>query len=258
MSAPRRVPTIVFERRQDRTAWRWLTGSALAHAVIVFALVFDWSGPPALPEIRTPGGEGPVGGGGGGGGTYVTDVVLMAWDPPAREEPEEQPVEEPEDFEIPLPQVVEVHIEMPRFEIPRVTRTDLGAQILGRGHGIGGGPGAGSGSGGGIGSGQGTGVGSATGPGTGGDGGEIFPPTPRYVALPLDPNRPRSVKGRDFHARFLVSKDGRVERVDVIPEIRDGDYRRKVIAMLLTWSFAPAVMRDGTPVQSEVVVPFTL
>jgi hypothetical protein len=154
--------------------------------------------------------------------------------------------------------VVDLQPEVPRFEIPRVVIPEQGGTVVGRGPGTGGGPGAGTGTGGGIGSGTGTGIGSHTGPGTGGEGGDVFPPALRYFALPLEPNRPSSVKGKEFRARVVVSAEGRVESVNLQPEIRDRDYRRKLIDMVYTWTFAPAYTRDGRNVRAEFDVIFSL
>jgi hypothetical protein len=258
-TAPR-FPTLQFESRRERGSWRWLSGSVLAHALLIIALVVDWSRTPAFTsDLRTPGDEGPLGGGGGGGAERISYVQLPAWEPP-RAEAEPQP-QRPEDLVFPTPEIepVKIEIEMPRFELPRVVVTEQGADVLGRGPGTGGGPGAGTGTGGGIGSGTGTGMGSHTGPGTGGEGGNVFPPAPRYVEIPgLDPKRPGSVRGRAFVARFVVSSEGRVELVEIQPEIRDGEYRRKVLAMLYKWSFAPAYTREGVRVRAEILIPFTL
>jgi protein TonB len=255
MRNPPKVPTIVFKRARDRTPWRWLAGSTFVHALVIFLLVWDWSHP-EFPQVRTPGGPGPVGGGGGGGGPRVTYVALPAYQPPReRTEPQEQ---RPEQVIIPTPDVVPVDIKPPEFEMPKVeAQTEVGASVLGRGPGTGGGPGAGTGTGGGIGSGRGTGVGSGVGRGCGGEGGDVFPPAPRYGILPPQP-RPKSVQGKTFYARFTVGVDGRVLGVEISPRIGDSDYRRRLVAQLFQWTFAPAMTREGVPVRGETVVTFTL
>jgi hypothetical protein len=260
MRAPPKVPTILFEHRLERGSWRWLSGSVFAHALLIVVLVVDWTRPePFVVDTRTPGDPGPLGGGGGGGAEYITYVQLPAWEQPAAETQPEEP-EDPNDLVLPVPEVVEVKVELeiPKFELPKVVLPEQQGNVLGRGPGTGGGPGAGTGTGGGIGTGHGTGIGSHTGPGTGGEGGDVFQPTPRYVALPLDPDRPRSVKGKEFRARFVISPEGRVESVEIQPDIRDGAYRRKVLDMLYSWSFAPAITREVLRVRAEVVIPFSL
>ena len=148
-------------------------------------------------------------------------------------------------------------IETPEFEIPRETAPVRGVEVLGRGAGTGGGPGAGTGAGGGIGSGRGTGMGSGVGPGTGGEGGDVLPPSPNYTTLPPLP-RPRSVRGKTYALHFTIGTDGRVLRVEIEPRIRDGDYRRRLIARLYEWKFHPALTRDGTRVTGQATVRYTL
>ena len=252
-----RFPTLQLERRRERGSWRWFSGSALAHALLIIALVVDWSRTPAFTsDLRTPGDDGPLGGGGGGGAERISYVQLPAWEPPPAEE--EPPPQRPEDLVFPTPEIepVTIQIDMPKFEIPRVAVPEQGASVLGRGPGTGGGPGAGTGTGGGIGSGTGTGMGSHTGPGTGGDGGDIFPPTPRYTTLPFE--SPKSAKGKTYAIRFTVGVDGRVEKVEITPTIRDTEFRRTFTDILLDWRFAPALTRQGVPIRVEFTVNVAL
>jgi len=237
-----------------RPPWRWAAFSVMLHAVIIFALVWDWSSPEPMLATLTPGGPGPAGGGGGGGGPRITYVLIPAYQPPVKAPP--QPEVRPEDIVIPKPAVQLVEIQQPVFEIPKSAMA-AGAPVIGQGPGTGGGPGAGTGTGGGIGSGRGTGTGSGVGPGTGGQGGDIFPPAPRYTILPPAPVPP-SVKGKVILARFTVGVDGRVLSVEIQPQIRDVEYRQRFMAQLYQWTFAPAVTRDGVLVRGEIVVTLTL
>jgi hypothetical protein len=260
MSEPRPVPVPSFrvEAGREKRPWGAFVLSATVHIVVIGLTFVDFTTGPATfddVDLRTPGGPGPVGGGGGGGASRVTYVDLVYYQ--QRAAPQEQP-ETAE--ELVIPEVIVAQAEIPvdsvQFEIRRDT-TPIGAPILGQGPGTGGGPGAGTGTGGGIGSGRGTGVGSGVGPGTGGEGGEIFPPAPRYTILPPEP-RPKSVKGRTYQARITVGADGRVLGVEIRPEIRDSDYRRRLVAQLYEWAFAPAVTREGVPVKGETVISITL
>jgi len=52
--------------------------------------------------------------------------------------------------------------------------------------------------------------------------------------------------------------DGRVVDVQIRPEIRDSDYRRRLTAQLYEWAFAPAMTREGTPVKGETIITLTL
>jgi len=254
---PKRFPTVVPRVERDRAVWPSLAGSAFVHAFILFLAIWDWSSVPDITPTKTPGGEGPVGGGGGGGGPRVTYMVLPEYQPPERARPTEEAQQRPEDIVIPIPTLQQVDLETPQFEIPRETAPVQGAEVLGRGAGTGGGLGAGTGSGGGVGSGRGTGTGSAVGPGTGGEGGDVFPPAPRYTILPPQPT-PSSVKGRTYVVLLTVSAEGRVLQVQVSPRIRDSAYRRKFIAELHQWRFAPGYTRDGTPVIAQATVTITL
>jgi len=254
---PVQVPTFRMPPQGEQRPWGWLALSLTLHAVVIGALIWDFSNHGFFDDVdmRTPGGPGPVGGGGGGGGPRVTYVDITYYTPAREREETPTPVEE---LVIPNPTIaqVDVPVDTVRFDIPRDT-TPIGALVLGEGPGTGGGPGAGTGTGGGIGSGSGTGVGSGTGPGTGGGGGEIFPPAPRYTILPPQP-RPKSVQGRTFEAKITVGADGRVVDVQIRPEIRDADYRRRLVAQLYEWAFAPAMTREGMPVKGETVITLTL
>jgi protein TonB len=252
------VPTFHVEPPREKRPWGWLALSVSIHAVLIGAAVWDFSNGPETfwdVDMRTPGGPGPAGGGGGGGGPRVTYVDITYYTPPRQREETPTPVEE---LVIPDPTIarVDVPIDTVRFVIPTDT-TPIGALVLGEGPGTGGGPGAGTGTGGGVGSGRGTGVGPGTGPGTGGGGGEIFPPAPRYTILPPQP-RPKSVQGRTYQAKITVAPDGRVVDVQIRPEIRDPDYRRRLVAQLFQWAFAPAMTREGTPVRGETIITLTL
>lgn len=257
-SRPVRVPSFRMTPRREKRPWGWLVLSVVLHLAVILPLVIELSGPDTFTDVdtRTPGGEGPVGGGGGGGARVIAYVDLPAYVPPRRErEEQQQPVDE-----LVIPRIEVAPVEMPvedlRFEVRRDT-TPITSTVLGEGAGTGGGRGAGTGTGGGIGSGRGTGVGSGVGPGTGGEGGEIFAPAPRFTILPPLP-RPNSVKGREFQFLFTVGPDGRVEDVKIRPEIRDADYRRRLMAQLYQWTFAPALTREGVPVRGEALVTLAL
>jgi protein TonB len=255
---PVRAPTFRMESRREKRPVGWLALSAVLHVLVIGALIWDFSNPDAFTDVdmRTPGGPGPAGGGGGGGAPRVTYIDIAYYRPARQREETPPPVEE---IVIPTPMIapVEMPVDTVRFEAPRSDTAPITGSVLGDGPGSGGGVGAGTGSGGGIGSGRGTGVGSGVGPGTGGGGGEIFPPAPRYSILPPLP-RPKSVTGRDFQLKFTISPDGRVLDVQIRPEIRDADYRRRFLSQLYEWTFAPAMTREGLAVKGETIVTVRL
>jgi protein TonB len=236
--------------------WRWGAFSVVLHALVIFALVWDWSGPPAMVASLTPGGPGPAGGGGGGGGPRITYVLIPAYQPPPKTPQPQQKEVRPEEVVIPKPVLQQVEIQQPVFEIPKAAQ-EAGGPVIGQGPGTGGGPGAGTGTGGGIGSGRGTGMGSGVGPGTGGQGGDIFPPSPRYVILP-PMERPQEVRGKEIAFRLTVDVDGRVVGVEIQPRIRNAEFRQRLLEQVYQWTFAPAYTREGVLVRSEIVVTLTL
>ena len=217
---------------------RGVTTSVLIHGLAFLAMF--WRPAAIFQANRAPGDEGPLGGGGGG----VRTITYFTLEEVARERTTQQQVPQPQ-LELVIPEVAEVTLDLtPRFEVPREVR------------GSGGGRGAGPGFGGGVGSGAGTGRGTAVGPGTGGGGGEIFPPVPRYVAVPLP--KPASVQGKTFTVRLWVDARGRVTRVEVEPRIRDAAYRRKFIEDMYQLTFSPAMTRDGERVAGQIAITIRL
>ncbi|MBI4501071.1 MAG: TonB family protein, partial [Gemmatimonadetes bacterium] len=99
--------------------------------------------------------------------------------------------------------------------------------------------------------------GADTGRGIGGEGGDVFPPTPRYTILPPLP-QPASMRGRTLRVHFWVNAQGKVTRVQVDPEIKDASYRQQFLAMMREYTFNPAKRLDGTTVEGDLVMPITL
>lgn len=234
ISTGSRIPAgrLRFERRLwGPQAWLSLVG----HALLVVALV--WRGQ-ALLEAGG-GGSGPRGGGGGEREVHfltlpaAPPMVAVELPPPPRVALSDIPPLEP----IPL-EVARLAVSLPSG----VVRPSAA-----------GGPGSGGGTGGGAGAGAGT----ASGPGTGGEAGYIFPPNPRGVIVP--PERvPKSARGRTYRATFWVGADGRVQRVEVNPEIRDAEYRQALYERLLDFSFYPARNRAGLAVPGVVPIDFAI
>jgi len=207
----------------------------VVHGLIVFLML--WPGYALLQK-----GAGVVGvrGGGGAGRRAVRWFALPA---PSR----------PQAFAVPAAPVVAV----PDIPLPGALQVDLAQIQVPRPEVTGGGPGPGSGRGGSEGTGAGTGAGSAVGPGTGGEGGYIFPATPRWAIFP-PPGAPAAVRGRPHQVRFWVTADGRVTKVEVNPPIKDAAYRREFYERMMGYLFTPATTRDGLQVDyvaSVTVIP---
>lgn len=174
-------------------------------------------------------------GGGGGAGGAVRFIDLPAAAPaPA------QPVVPAPTHTVPPPELDPAPTLTPPTITPlSTTVTPLVAAV---GTATDGTTGQGPGTGGGTGSGAGTGVGNDSGPGSGGDGAYITPPSVRTLILPAD-----CAKGR-FTVYFSVAADGRVTRVSVDPEPKDGGCRQKMMDKMMSYQFQPARTRDGQAV----------
>lgn len=241
MRETRHVPLVRLPQT-GRSHGRGVALSILIHVVVIGFIIYEKA--PEWAETRSAGGAGPRGGGGGGGATYVHISMPAYQAPQARAE---QQVSTPAPMIIPTPEVQEIKLEEFKMEMPQTVST---GQVSGIGGGEGGGRGQGPGSGGGTGTGEGTGTGSARGPGTGGDGGEIFPPTPRETTIPFD--APPGIKGKTFRVVFWVDEKGQVTRIEEHPTIRDPAASRWFLARMQQWRFNPASTRDGLAVSAPV------
>jgi TonB family protein len=103
--------------------------------------------------------------------------------------------------------------------------------------------------------GPGVGVGTDTGPG--GGGGTLQPPEPRDMAFPFD-NPPKELRGVSLNVTFWVRADGRVQRYQVQPEIKDREYAKKFDQVVRDFRFKPARAADGTRVAGTITISFTL
>ncbi|HVT38181.1 MAG TPA: hypothetical protein VHE78_04000 [Gemmatimonadaceae bacterium] len=246
---PYRPPVGIPVPKQKRT------GSTIASIILHALIVLFLLGPfwvHDLLEARNEGagGKGPVGGGGGGksesGGTVKEKLTYVMVQPPP---PDPQRLKPP----VIPPEVKKPEPEPPKPEPPKaVPQPDApkdASQVTGAGGGTGhdGTAGTGPGTGGGVGSGDGTGRGSARGPGTGGGEGRIYPPTVTNLAiLPIPvPSRVRPYK---LTAIFEVDEKGNAKLLQFNPS-KDGDYNKKIKAMLEEVRFRPAVRWDGVAVR---------
>ncbi|HWC75449.1 MAG TPA: hypothetical protein VG454_16095 [Gemmatimonadales bacterium] len=219
--------------------------SFLAHLTIVVLVL--WRGAEMFAS-GGGGGAGPRGGGGGGGRPAVSWFALPA--PRAAEAQEVPPAPPPP--AVTVPTVALPPPEPVKIELPQVVAA-ASAAAVGTGAGTTGGPGQGPGTGGGQGTGTGTGIGSDSGPGSGGAPANISHASLQWTILP-PPGAPRDVKGKRHEVRFWVTAEGRVTRVEVIPPIKDGGYRREFIDHMMGYVFKPATTRDGRHVDDVTSV----
>jgi len=245
------VPTLELPGPRRRTWWAF--GLALAlHLALAAFLLSD----PGRAWVRTlaPGlvTLAPRGGGGGDGGrehgvAYISVPVAPA--PPPVVLPKRSPVvSRPEPATPVLPPVVERAVDTSPSTPPTPPAAAVGASA-GAGGADGNGPGAGGGEGGGTGGG----IGAGTGPAAGGEGGHGTAPEPRQLVLP-PADYPRDLRGRRVEVTFFVTADGRVERIAVAPEIRDGGFARKFDEAMRNYRFRPARSPEGTPVPGTTTV----
>ena len=103
----------------------------------------------------------------------------------------------------------------------------------------------------------GTGQGHGNGADSGSGGGRARPPEPRDMAFPFD-NPPKELRGVSLSVTFWVRMDGRVERYQVVPEIKDRDYAKKFDEVMRAFRFTPARAPDGTWVAGTTKISFTL
>jgi hypothetical protein len=82
-------------------------------------------------------------------------------------------------------------------------------------------------------------------------------PEPRDMAFPFD-NPPKELRGVSLSVTFWVRVDGRVERYQVVPEIKDRDYAKKFDEVMRAFRFTPARAPDGTWVAGTTKISFTL
>ena len=116
--------------------------------------------------------------------------------------------------------------------------------------------GVGNGAGGAEGAG-GVGTGGANGTSGGGEGGTLRPPEPRELPLPYD-TPPKELRGASLRVTFWVRVDGRVERYEVEPAIKDREYAKKFDEVMRAFRFTPAQAPDGTSVAGVAKISFIL
>ena len=148
--------------------------------------------------------------------------------------------------------------ETPVLPTPPVDRDSLADSLVavatvdtGTATGVAGqGPGSGGGTGGGTGGGNGPGTGPGSGSGSGGDGTRGVAPVPRQLILPPLDDKPRELVGHTVTVTFYVNRTGKVDRIDVDPEIRNQQYARKFREAMVRYGFNPARSPSGEPIDA--------
>ena len=233
-----------------------LAASLVLHGLVLGLLVMRgdrlWSHSVTLGDAALPGSNS----GGGGGGNRVAYITLPSIPQPASPPSVRvtAPAPPPKSVQAPVPQPVPAELALP---VP--ADTSSGATAYGQtseAADTGAGTGAGGGAGGGPGAG-GVGAGGASGTSGGGKGGTLRPPEPRELPLPYD-TPPKELRGASLRVTFWVRVDGRVERYEVEPEIKDRDYARKFDEVMRAFRFTPARAPDGTSVAGIAKISFVL
>jgi periplasmic protein TonB len=222
--------------------------SLALHVAVVLLILVPWGS--ELFRVLSAGHPALNTGGGGGGGNREAYISLPASAPrpsaPVAPVTIAPPVVQP----TPTPEPVQL--------IPvdtAVTQASAGPASAVVGDSAGGtGPGAGGGTGGGIGPGTGTGTGPGAGGGVGGTG--TGPQQKRWVIPPE--NSPKELRGRAIRVTFWVDAAGKVQKVELDPEIRDRGYAKKFLEAMMNYEFRPARDPAGLPVAGKTEITITL
>jgi periplasmic protein TonB len=216
--------------------------------VIMPRIVFEPSGSP--------------GSGGGGGGNRQSGPIRHAEGVgrdalTLRTRPAPEAAEQLTNRDEPLPQIV---LDARPLASGNSVQTGLpvGGVSFGTSTGPGSGGGVGTGTGTGIGAGHGPGVGAGSGGGTGGGvyrpGGNVTAPRlisevrPRYTSEALG----QKIQGSVW-LEIVVTRDGRVDRVDVVRSLDPGGLDDQAVTAVRRWQFEPGRLA-GTPVDVMVTV----
>lgn len=226
--------------------------SAALHLLLILAIFTPWL---RRYHILSAEGSGLPGTGGGGGGSGEQYIALPALRPAAPAPAAPVPVVETPP--VPPPTVVPTEIP-PNTPAPdSVPTPPQPSATQAGGTGAGQGPGQGGGAGGGSGGGTGPGTGAGAGPGTGGSE-RGTPPQLRGLLIPPDKNIPRDLRGKTIVVRFFVNSEGRVDRVETIPVITDGGFRRQFEDVMRAYRFRPAKDSLGLPVAGMTSTEVTM
>jgi hypothetical protein len=70
-------------------------------------------------------------------------------------------------------------------------------------------------------------------------------------------NKPKELRGQTVRAMFWIRDDGRVDRVEFEPEIRNRDYANKLRERLLDYTFTPARSSSGAAIAVQYPIDIT-
>ncbi|HEY7027339.1 MAG TPA: hypothetical protein VH438_07020 [Gemmatimonadales bacterium] len=222
--------------------------SLVLHIAVVLLILAPWGS--ELYRVLSAGHVALTSGGGGGGGNREAYISLPASaprpSPPVAPVTTAPPVVQP----TPSPEPVQpVPVDTP---VTQASAGPANAEVGDSGGGTG--PGAGGGTGGGIGPGNGTGTGPGEGGGAGGVG--TGPQQKRWVIPPE--NSPKELRGKAIRVTFWVDAAGKVQKVELDPEIRDRGYAKKFLEAMMNYEFRPARGPDGLPVAGKTEITITL
>jgi hypothetical protein len=238
-----------------RRRYSGLAASLVLHGLVLGLLVMHgerlWSGGVTFGDRSLPGSSSES----GGGGNRVAYITLPSIPQPASPPSVRVPAPVPPPQPVPTPVLQPAPAELALRE-----RSDTSPAPVASGQTPGaadtGGTGAGVGAGGTPGAG-GEGTRDASGTGGGGAGGTLRPPEPRELPLPYD-TPPKELRGASLRVTFWVRVDGRVERYEVEPAIKDRDYAKKFDEVMRAFRFTPARAPDGTSVAGIAKISFIL
>lgn len=77
------------------------------------------------------------------------------------------------------------------------------------------------------------------------------------MAFPFD-SPPKELRGASLDVTFWVRADGRVQRYQVEPQIKDGKYARQFDEIMRAFRFTPARAPNGTLVADTITISVTL
>jgi periplasmic protein TonB len=234
-----------------------LAASVILHGLLVGLLAVQgdrlWSH--TLDQGNPAPGSSSAGGGGGNRVAYITLPSLPRpaspphFRPPPPVTPQKMvpaPVREP----VPVSQAASLPLDTTPAAV-LTTEPGNAAPVSGTGAG------GNAGARGTTGTGPGAGAGGGAGTGGGGQGGILRPPEPRDMAFPFD-TPPKELRGVSLNVTFWVRADGRVERYQVEPSIKDRDYAKKFDEVMRAFRFTPARAPNGAQVAGTTTISFTL